>query len=255
MVVAERIAESRDLLRNAKRLFILTGSGISVASGIPTFRGSGTDKWSGFSASTLGSVKAFDRDPCQVWEWYEQRRRQAVAASPNAGHVAVAKLIRDHGIKAVLVTQNVDGLHRRASLALDDTLGAEAVVEFHGSLHFMKCRRCNRRQEVSTVDYSSKATLPTCAVCGKFMRPDIVWFNEQIKPSHLQLADSAARVADVCLVVGTGLEVYPAADFPNHTLRAGGQVVEVNPKPAMPIHPDVISIAGPAADVLPQLVD
>jgi NAD-dependent deacetylase len=253
----QRLSTAHDWLYNANRVLILTGSGVSAESGIPTFRDAG-GLWSGFKVEDLASLDGFDRDPCRVWTWYEERRQRARQAIPNAAHRAISAFIARRPGRA-LVTQNVDDLHQRAARDHGDTAGAGAVIDFHGNLERMRCRRCGGHGEMPLViNASTRDALPRCGRCGKserkLMRPDIVWFGEAISPDHLRATQALASAADVCLVIGTSLEVYPAADLPGMTLMHGGQVIEVNPRPVIPEHPHLVTLTGTAGKMVPWLL-
>jgi NAD-dependent deacetylase len=143
---------ARALIAEARRVVILTGAGVSAESGVPTFRGSG-GLWKSFRAEDLATPQAFHRDPRLVWEWYGWRRELVSKCEPNAAHHAIARFAASRPGVAI-VTQNVDGLHRRAS-----TSGAE-LLELHGSLYRMRCTSCSQEREGNEpVDASSAETL------------------------------------------------------------------------------------------------
>ncbi len=177
----------------AARLTVVTGAGVSAASGIPTFRGPG-GLWRQFRPEELATPEAFARDPKLVWEWYAWRRELVARARPNRAHEVLAAWSRRFPTFR-LVTQNVDGLHERA--------GTENVIRFHGSLWEVSCwERCAaspRRWPDETVSFPELP--PRCPHCGGLVRPGVVWFGEPIDPDVLAAAD-AALDCDVCLAVG-----------------------------------------------------
>lgn len=230
-------------------LLALTGAGISAESGVPTFRGA-DGLWRQFRVEDLATPGAFARDPATVWEWYRWRRDQLARALPNPGHECLARLERRRGGFS-LVTQNVDGLHRRA--------GSTVVRELHGNIWRTVCsRRCG-----TVIDESPWAdppgapagrpdSLPACA-CGALLRPDVVWFGETLDQRVLGAAIDEAESADVVLVVGTSGLVYPAAALPGVARRAGATVIEINVE-ATPLSGEAdIVLRGPASVVLPAL--
>jgi NAD-dependent deacetylase len=220
------IAEARALLASADRIFVLTGAGISAESGVPTFRGDG-GLWKSYRAEDLATPEAFARDPRLVWEWYGWRRSVVQHCSPNAAHVALARLAARHRA-TTLATQNVDGLHADAARA--SNIDRDHLIELHGSLFRVRCTACAWRAEHrDPIDAASLAKLPRCARCGALARPDIVWFGEQLDPANLERAFEDASAADVCLVVGTSAVVQPAASLATVTRQAGGAVIEINP--------------------------
>ena len=205
-------------LVSAQRWLVLTGSGISAASGVPTFRDAQTGLWAKYDAQALATPEAFRANPRLVWDWYEWRRSLIAKADPNAAHYALAEL---ESIKPALtlVTQNVDGLHQRA--------GSAAVVEFHGNIVRNKCFDCGI---VADTKPDPDAHPPSCAHCGGLLRPDVVWFGEAIPQAALESAANAASAAEVFLSVGTAAAVYPAAGLARAAADAGATVVEINPE-------------------------
>lgn len=206
----------RDTLAHAECVAVLTGAGVSASSGLETFRGAG-GLWRNFRAADLATPEAYARDPQIVWEWYFWRFQTAAAAAPNSAHAALVNLenrVRDF----TLVTQNVDGLHRRA--------GSQKVVELHGNLTQARCERCGWLEPLT-----HRTTLPPlCPSCGSRMRPNVVWFGEALPQKALHSAADAFSRADVALVVGTSSVVEPAASLAGLTLSRGATVVEINPE-------------------------
>ncbi|KAF7995600.1 hypothetical protein HCN44_006707 [Aphidius gifuensis] len=232
----------RDSLGSAKNILILTGSGISAESGIPTFRGAG-GLWRTYLAQSLASSRAFKSDPSLVWEFYEYRRKNAKRAQPNKAHDAIASFenrMTKEGKKVTIVTQNVDGLHQQA--------GSKNVIELHGSLFKTKCTVCENIEVNNTVpicpalagdcspDPDADASdipiddLPKCqkASCKGLLRPHIVWFGECLEDELLNAAEDAVEKCDICLVIGTSLIVYPAAMFAPRVSERGVPVAEFN---------------------------
>ena len=251
---AGKVEEVRALLVAATRVLVLTGAGVSAESGVPTFRGPG-GLWRKHRPEELATPEAFRRDPRLVWEWYAWRQERVRACAPNPAHHAIAALVRSG--RARVVTQNVDGLHERA--AAEAAAGRpqrpeDPPLELHGSLFRVKCTRCAWRGPLpSPVDAASEDTLPRCA-CGALLRPDVVWFGEALDPTVIDQAYQLSAAADLCVVVGTSALVQPAGSLPLATLRAGGTIVEVNPEPTPLTHRCAVSLAGPAAVILPELV-
>ena len=228
-------------LRDSSRTVVLTGSGISAESGVPTFREAQTGLWERFDPQELATPEAFTRDPRLVWDWYAWRRKLVAEARPNPGHLAIAEM--QHLVQSLtLVTQNVDGLHQRA--------GSRDVIELHGNIRRTKCP-----VEGTTVDnYDESESPPLCPSCGAPLRPDVVWFGEMLPAEAIEAASEAALGADVFLSVGTSSLVYPAAGLPFEAVENGATLVEVNPE-TTPLTPRAdYTLHGPAGDVLPRLV-
>jgi NAD-dependent deacetylase len=233
-----------EALRAARRVAVLTGSGISAESGIPTFRDAQTGLWARFRPEELASPEAFRRDPAMVWAWYRSRRERVADASPNAGHFALARLA-ERVPRLTLVTQNVDGLHQRA--------GNADVIELHGSLLRARCSR--EGTPVSEWREPDEGP-PACARCGAHLRPDVVWFGESLPDDALEAAWAAAHECDVFLSVGTSNVVQPAASLPWVATRAGATVLVVNlTAEGQRTGPAIHHLLGRAGDLLPRLVD
>ncbi len=213
---------------------VLTGAGISAESGIPTFRGAG-GLWRNFRPEELATPEAFARDPKLVREWYQWRRGVVREAQPNAGHVALAELER-RVPEYLLVTQNVDNLHERA--------GSSKVTHLHGSIFIDRCIECGR--EMSPVPEEH------CA-CGGWLRPGVVWFGEPLPEAAWQEAAAAAQ-CEVLLVVGTSALVYPAAALIPQAQACGAKVIEVNLEETRVSDAVDVSLRGPSARILPELL-
>jgi NAD-dependent deacetylase len=230
----------RERLDGASSVCVLTGSGISAESGLPTFRGAG-GLWKTHRVEELASPQGFAADPILVWTWYDERRAKHATVEPNAGHYALAELeprFRDF----TLVTQNVDSLHYRA--------GSRNVLELHGNLREARCNRCGARRRLEP----GVSLLPAIDhACGGMFRPDIVWFGESLPQDALSAAASAAQRADVLIVVGTSGQVQPAASLATMAPR-GALVVEINPEET-PLSPYAhVRLRGKASEILPRLV-
>ncbi|HEX3549490.1 MAG TPA: NAD-dependent deacylase [Candidatus Elarobacter sp.] len=239
------VEDLRDRLHGARAVMVLTGSGISAESGLPTFRGVG-GLWRTHRVEELASPDGFARDPRLVWTWYAERRKAHAAVKPSPAHVALAELER-RARDFTLATQNVDSLHLLA--------GSRNVLELHGALRDAKCTRCGARAPLDDVLASLDATGARAIDhdCGGRWRPDIVWFGESLPARALEAAFAAARRAEVMLVVGTSGLVQPAASLATKRLT-GAYVVEINPEEtALTAHVD-LSLRARASDVLPGLV-
>ena len=236
--------EAARRLRSARRVSIVTGAGVSAASGVPTFRGD-AGLWKTFRPEDLATPEAFERDPATVWEWYDWRRRMIAAARPNAAHETIAAWSRRFP-RFVLVTQNVDGLHERAG-----TLG---VVRFHGSIWTLACAASCGARPGGWEDRRAPlpALPPVCPDCGALARPGVVWFGEPIPPAALAASEDSLD-CDVFLVVGTSSLVMPAAGLAQRARRRGAFTIEVNPE-ATPASSRVdLAIAAPAEEAIPGI--
>jgi NAD-dependent deacetylase len=199
---ADRLAA---LIRQRQPCVVLTGAGISTESGIPDFRSS-SGIWAGVDPAEVASIEAFRRDPTRVWEFYGRRLGILDGVEPNAGHQALAEL-EDRGYVEAVVTQNVDGLHQAA--------GSRDVIELHGSLAWAVCPVCAAHESGHAVrEMLEAAPVPMCVACGAVLKPGIVMFGELLPVAAIERATSLARSAGLVLVVGSSLEVWPAAGLP-----------------------------------------
>jgi NAD-dependent deacetylase len=239
-----------DSLRDARRVVIFTGAGVSQESGIPTFRDRQTGLWANFDAAELATPEAFDRDAAFVWGWYEWRRGAVRRAEPNAAHRAIAQLAACVP-ELTLVTQNVDDLHERA--------GSPAVLHLHGRIARPYCESCRRpyafADAATPEGEGRRIEPPRCAACRARIRPGVVWFGESLPVEEWRAAQTAARRADLFFCVGTSALVQPAASLTDLAVAAGAATVQVNPNPTGIEARVTFALRGPAGSVLPALLE
>jgi NAD-dependent deacetylase len=219
---------------------VLTGAGVSTESGIPDFRSAG-GVWAQYDPYEVASIEAFHRDPERVWEFYALRLDVLADAMPNPAHVALADL-ESQELVQVVVTQNVDGLHSAA--------GSRDVIEVHGSIASAECLACGRREE----RVRELLPLPRCADCGSVLKPGVVMFGELLPVQAIERATKLAQNAELLLVVGTSLEVWPVAGLPDETLGHGGRLAIVNRDPTPYDERAELVIHGAAGEVLAACV-
>ncbi|MEM6336702.1 MAG: NAD-dependent deacylase [Bacteroidota bacterium] len=244
MMAADQIPTALvDRLRSARRVAVLTGAGVSAESGIPTFRDALDGLWSRFDPRELATPDAFIRHPARVQAWYRHRDRLVDACAPNPAHETLTDFYARFETFS-LITQNVDGLHRRA--------GSEAAVRLHGSLNDWRCFACAR--PAPPPDVRSETDVPgRCPICRGLLRPGVVWFGEPLPPDELDRAMEAAATADVFLSVGTSGEVYPAAGLPEMARQQHAFVAEINPQ-ATPLSAGMDAVIRlPAGRALPAI--
>lgn len=215
-----------------KKLVVSTGAGVSAESGISTFRDAG-GLWENYPVMQVASAEGFRRDPELVHEFYNARRRDLLKAEPNAAHKALAGLEKDYDV--YIITQNVDDLHERA--------GSSHVLHLHGEL--MKMRSVTNPDYIEPLSIEHLETTPaTRGRKGDPMRPHIVFFNEPVP--NIDKAILLAQEADIFVVIGTSLVVYPAAGLIN-CVRPGTPIYYIDPNPAdVSGIPDVTVIKEPA---------
>lgn len=247
------ITAAADILSHAEYAIALTGAGLSVESGIPSFRGP-EGLWTRYGQPSNLSYRVFSQDP---QAWWEQRLRDESTpgnptydlkdavdrAMPNPGHVAMAEL-EDLGILRAVITQNVDGLHTRA--------GSKSVLEIHGNRNYLRCVGCGWRRPRD--GYLVTDLPPVCSECGEVIKLDTVMFGEPIPRATLDACIAEVQKCDAMLLVGTSGAVNPAAQFPLMARERGAQIIEVNPAPTELTTAAHVVLTGAAGEVLPAIV-
>jgi NAD-dependent deacetylase len=228
-------------VRECRSLCVLTGAGVSAESGVPTFRGP-EGLWKMRDPVTLATPGAFAADPREVWEWYQWRRQRIRGCTPNPGHAALASAeatIPDF----LLVTQNVDGLHRAA--------GSRRVAEIHGSIWVVRCTVCGAEREERD-DFAELP--PRCTACRGMLRPGVVWFGETLPTGPSDAAMGMLSRCEVLIVAGTSAVVAPASGYAAVAKRHGARVIEVNPDETLVSGICDATFRGKSGDVLPALL-
>ncbi len=202
---------------------MFSGAGISAESGVPTFRDDEKGLWSQYDPYEVSSIDGWNRQPELVWAWYLWRCQLARHVQPNLGHRAVADW--EQHAEVHVITQNVDNLHERG--------GSSTVHHLHGRMFTFRCGDCDQPQypEVPVMTEPVLEVAPPVCECGGLVRPDVVWFGEDLPAGPWNAAVEAIDNADVLVVVGTSGVVYPAAGLPERALDLGKVVIEVNPEP------------------------
>ncbi|WP_374303006.1 Sir2 family NAD+-dependent deacetylase [Ferrovibrio sp.] len=228
--------------RSFRSIVILTGAGISAESGLGTFR----DKdglWTRYDLSEVATPEGFARNPVLVHDFYNARRRNLLAAQPNAAHAALAELERQWGGDFLLVTQNVDNLHERA--------GSQRLLHMHGELLKIRCGHCGYVTEWEH-DLDLATACPACGQSGS-LRPHVVWFGEM--PLYMEEIQGALQACDLFVSIGTSGQVYPAAGFVAEVRRAGrAHTVELNLDPSDGHSLFAERLYGPATEIVPEFV-
>ncbi|MDX1596500.1 MAG: NAD-dependent deacylase [Nitrosopumilaceae archaeon] len=229
----------KDEILKADRIVFVTGAGISLDSGIPTYRGK-EGLWKNYDPMKLATIEAFYENPKLVWEWYADRRKNIFAAQPNLAHKAIAEMEKFADVS--VLTQNIDGLHQRA--------GSSNVYELHGSIVRIKCTVCNYNEEVFT-EYDN---FPPKCQCGSMLRPDVVWFGEQLPQKTWQDAMILSGSCDLMVIVGTSLSVSPANTLPVFAGQNEATLIEINPDSTLLSSEVNLSIREKSSEALPKLL-
>lgn len=220
----EKLNQAAKLIRKAKYAVAFTGAGISVASGIPPFRGE-NGLWNTTDPIFL-DIEFFNRKPLQSWLKIKEIFYDKLSnVEPNIAHEVLAKMEERCFLEAV-ITQNIDHLHQKA--------GNHKVFELHGTYKHLVCTKCMSEYDMSFADLNYLP--PTCLVCRGILKPDIVFFNEPIPAYAERHSFQEAAKADVMLIIGTNAEVLPAADIPVKAKEHGAKIIEINIEPSHYTH-------------------
>jgi NAD-dependent deacetylase len=244
------IAALADLIADSNRAVVFTGAGISTESGIPDFRSPG-GIWTRMAPIDFADFLASEEARCETW-----RRRFAIeetfrAAAPNRGHRAVAELVRRDKVMAV-ITQNIDGLHQASGIGID------RIVELHGNTTFALCLDCGTRYEIDALRaaFERDGKAPRCGSCGGFVKTATISFGQAMPAAAMRRAERETLAADLFIVAGSSLVVYPAAGFPELAKRNGAILVIVNREPTgldrsadLVLHRAIGETLGAAVDI------
>ena len=218
-------ATLREMLHAARRVAVFTGAGISTESGIPDFRGpNGT--WARMKPIMFQDFVASAEARREAWRRRFESEPVLQAAEPNRGHRAVALLVRQ-GKAAAVITQNIDGLHQSSGIP------EEQVIELHGNSTYAHCLDCGARCGIGALRaaFETKGEVPDCAACGGLMKTATISFGQAMPEEPMRRAREETLAADLFLVLGSSLVVYPAAGFPAIAKRNGARLVIVNNDP------------------------
>lgn len=233
------------IIREKGEAVAFTGAGISVESGIPAFRG-GQGLWERYDPMEYAHINAFMRNPEKVWTMLREMGDVILRSTPSPAHMALGKLEKA-GILRAVITQNVDGLHQIA--------GNTNVIEYHGSHRRTICVGCGRTAAF-TEESMQAMPYPVCERCQEALKPDVVFFGEQIPSVAMLRAGHEALACRVLLIVGTSGVVYPAAEIPFSAKSNGATVIEINVEPT-PYTEAVTDhfLQGSASAILPTILD
>lgn len=226
------------MMDKRKKIVVLSGAGISAESGLRTFRDS-DGLWMGYNVEDVATPRAFQRDPALVLDFYNMRRKDVAAAQPNAAHLALKDLEKDYDV--TVITQNIDDLHERA--------GSSNVLHLHGEIFKMH----SVLDPATKLDMRDDINLGDCCNRGGQYRPSIVWFEEPVP--MIEVAVDYVSMADILVVVGTSLQVYPAASL-IHYVKQGTPVYVIDKViPSMPNSNNITEIELPATQGVGKLIE
>lgn len=228
-------------LKSAQKIVFFSGAGISAESGIPTFRGK-DGIWNKFRPEELANFNSFIRNPKLVWEWYNYRKSIIHNSVPNLGHLAIVEFEK-YFDEVIVITQNVDNLHRRA--------GSKVIYELHGNIEKNFCVKCKKRFD-DKLEFLGR--VPKCE-CGGLIRPDVVWFGEFLPADQFEASEKAAKNCDIFFIVGTSAVVYPAASLVLIAKSSGAFLVEINIEETEATSLADVSLFGESGKILPQIVE
>jgi NAD-dependent deacetylase len=234
------------LIAAARKIAAFTGAGVSAESGVPTYRGAG-GLWGKYDPAKFASIEFFRSDPSYYWQFFRDVRYRIVAdARPNPAHLALVELERRGKLDAV-ITQNIDGLHAAA--------GSRRVIELHGNTRIIDCLSCAAVYDFAEIHEQVRTELPPrCRRCGGRLKPRVVFFGEALPAGAMDDAMALCASCDLLLVVGSTLQVQPAASLPLVARQAGARIVIVNVgETAMDEVADVF-LDGKAGDILPRII-
>lgn len=241
------LEDAAELFRQAKRVVVLTGAGISTPSGIPDFRSEGSGLWSRDEPMEVASLTTFRTAPERFFHWFRPLASQIFYARPNPAHEALAEY--EHaGHPKTILTQNIDGLHQKA--------GSGHVVEMHGTIQTLTCTQCYKQfaSNVFLLPFIENGTIPRCTSCQGVLKPDVILFGEQLPQRAWQAAQRAARQCDLMLVAGSSLEVMPVAGLPLQALDCGAHLIVINnTQTYVNVRADIV-ITENVATVLPEII-
>jgi len=246
-VTQTALEDAAELFRQAKRVVVLTGAGISTPSGIPDFRSEGSGLWSRDEPMEVASLTTFRTTPERFFHWFRPLASQIFYARPNPAHEALAEY--EHaGHPKTILTQNIDGLHQKA--------GSGHVVEMHGTIQTLTCTQCYKQfaSNVFLLPFIENGTIPRCTSCQGVLKPDVILFGEQLPQRAWQAAQRAARQCDLMLVAGSSLEVMPVAGLPLQALDCGAHLIVINnTQTYVNVRADIV-ITENVATVLPEII-
>jgi NAD-dependent deacetylase len=242
------IQRAAEFISTARYVIAFTGAGISTPSGIPDFRGDNNGLWLRYDPMQVASLSAFYHTPELFFDWFRPLFMTSWKAQPNPAHKSLVSL-ETNGVLKSIITQNIDGLHQKA--------GSSRVLELHGTALTFSCPNCKNKISAEAVyaQFVDGVEIPGCDHCSAILKPDVVLFEEGLPQVVWEEAQYEAYQADLMLVIGSSLEVYPANTIPQAAVRNGCKLL-VNNLSATPLdYQAVLHISMDAAKFLPLLIN
>jgi len=235
-----------DIIRSSKSAVVLSGAGISTASGIPDFRSTDGGLWEIYDPFEVASLASFRYNPERFFDWMHPLAMNMSVAQPNIAHFGLARLEQAGWIKTI-ITQNIDALNQRA--------GSHHVIEIHGSMQALTCVRCYTQYPSAQFlpDYLEKKQIPYCPACGGVLKPNLVLFGEQLPSQAWLEAVQASKTCDAMIVIGSSLEVLPVAGLPMRAVENGAHLILINRNPTyIDVRADVV-FNNDLTEIIPHL--
>jgi NAD-dependent deacetylase len=236
--------ELKQKVNSAQKVCVLTGAGVSAESGVPTFRGGGGNAiWKGMPVEEISSARMARENLPEVWAWIDNRRGAFQSCKPNAAHHALM-MWESRVPEMLIVTQNIDGLHRAA--------GSGRIIELHGNVQRARCTKCRMKYELLADQVPHVPDI--CDLCDAPVRPDVVLFGEMLPPGAFETAEQVAGECELFVSIGTSALVFPAAALSSIAKQAGAFCIEINPEETPQSHFFDASLRGKAGEILPDLL-
>lgn len=245
---AELFRQAASLIRSASYAVVFTGAGVSTPSGIPDFRSARSGLWNQYDPMQSASLSTFRQQPEKFYEWFSPLATRILAAVPNPAHLAIAQLQQMRLVK-VVITQNIDGLHQAA--------GSNDVIELHGSVASFSCPHCHKKTDAQLIRDAllDGKYLPICGHCSSVLKPDVVLFEEMLPEKAWERAVIHCARADLVLIVGSSLEVMPAARLPAAAAENGAKLIICNHSPTFLDSQAKLLLPHDVAVSLPEIVN
>lgn len=246
--ISESVQQASRLIKETNNGVIFTGAGISTPSGIPDFRSEGSGLWTRYLPMEVASLSAFRYYPERFYSWLRPLASHMLSAQPNPGHIAISQL-QEMGYFQTIITQNMDGLHRRA--------GSKNILEVHGTFNSLTCVSCYYQYESDQFipPFIEHGVIPLCKHCGNILKPDIILFEEQLPMKTWLQAERISKNCDLMLIAGTSLEVIPSAKLPLYAIENGAKLIIINQTETyIDVRADVI-VHEDVATILPLIVE